>query len=225
VAYLTGEREFYGRTFRVDRRVLVPRPETEHLVEAALDAAGELGLPEAARVLDVGAGSGAIAVTLALERPRWRVVATDLSPGALGLARANARSLGADSHRCRFVACDLASALRLDAFDLLVSNPPYVPVEDAASLSPEVRDFEPAGALFSPGDAGAEGGAPGTGIASRLLSQAGLLPQHSAVLLEIGYGQLDAVRALAARHGWRLARAIPDYAGIPRVVVLRRTKP
>lgn len=221
VAYLTGEREFYGRSFRVDRRVLVPRPETEHLVAAALDAADELGLPEAARVLDVGVGSGAIAVTLALERPAWRVVGTDVSPGALALARANARRLGAGS--CAFIACDLASALRVEAFDLLVSNPPYVPVEEAPALSPEVRDFEPGGALFSPAEETPGGPAPGTRIASRLLGQAGSLPQRAAVILEIGHGQLDGVRALAGRHGWRLARAIPDYAGIPRTVVLRRT--
>lgn len=220
VAYLTGEREFYGRSFRVDRRVLVPRPETEHLVEAALDAAGDLGVPAGARVLDVGVGSGAIAVTLALERPRWRLVGTDLSPGALALARANARRLGAG--RCCFVACDLASAVRLEAFDLLVSNPPYVPIEEEAALSPEVRDFEPGGALFSPGGDTGAGAAPGTGIASRLLGQARALPRRAAVILEIGHGQLDSVRALADRHGWRLARAIPDYAGIARTVVLRR---
>jgi release factor glutamine methyltransferase len=226
VAYLTGEREFYGRPFRVDRRVLVPRPETEHLVEAALEAAGDPGLPEAARVLDVGTGSGAIAVTLALERPRWRVVATDLSPAALALARTNARRLGvsAGSGRCRFVVCDLAAALSLDAFDLLVSNPPYVPVEEADTLSPEVRGFEPGGALFSPGGETETGPVPGTGIASLLLAQAGSLPERAVVILEIGHGQLDAVGSLAARHGWRLARAIPDYAGIPRVVVLRRRK-
>lgn len=232
VAYLTGEREFYGRPFRVDPRVLVPRPETEHLVETALTVAGELGLPEAARVLDVGAGSGAIAVTLALERPGWLVVGTDLSPAALAVARANARRLGAApafgddageaAPRCRFVACDLASAVRLDRFDLMVSNPPYVPAEDAPSLSPEVRDFEPGGALFSPGDEGAAEPAPGTGIASRLLAQAANLPKRAAAILEIGHGQLDAVRSLAGRHGWRLERAVADYAGIPRVVVLGR---
>lgn len=229
VAYLTGEREFYGRSFRVDRRVLVPRPETEHLVEAALAVAREIELPETARVLDVGVGSGAIAVTLALERPGWRVVGTDLSPGALALARENADRLGAGREAdlgasgCRFVACDLTSALRLGDFDLLVSNPPYVPSEEAATLSAEVRDYEPGGALFSPGEETPAGPAPGTGIASRLLGQAGTLPNRSAVILEIGHGQLDAVRGIARRRGWRVARAIPDYAGIPRIVVLRRT--
>jgi release factor glutamine methyltransferase len=223
VAYLTGEREFYGRSFLVDRRVLVPRPETEHLVEAVL---ADPSLPEDARILDVGAGSGAIAVTLALERPGWRVVATDLSPAALAVTRENARRLGVPiGGRLRLVACDLASALRLGTFDLLVSNPPYVPAEDRDTLSPEVRDFEPHAALFSPADEPDEAGeggktAPGMGIASRLLGQAaGLRPGGEAVL-EIGHGHRDGVRAAGRRHGGRLLRAIPAYAGNPRVVRL-----
>lgn len=228
VAYLVGEREFYGRPFAVDRRVLVPRPETEHLVEEVLARSGDL--PADARVLDVGVGSGAIAVTLALERPRWCVTATDLSPAALAVARDNARRLGLSTDgggeaRLRLVACDLASALRLDRFDLLVSNPPYVPEEDSAILSPEVRDFEPHAALFSPADrAAADGPLPGTGIASRLLEQAANLPPGAQVVLEIGHGQLDGLRSVAPRHGWRVARAIDDYAGIPRVVRLERRR-
>ena len=226
VAYLVGEREFYGRPFAVDRRVLVPRPETEHLVEEVLSAAG--GLPPDARVLDVGAGSGAIAVTLALERPRWRVAATDLSPAALAVARDNARrhglTTGAGSDaRLRLLACDLASALRLDRFDLLVSNPPYVPDEDSPGLSVEVREFEPHAALFSPAESAAAGEPlPGMGIASRLLRQAARLRPGARVALEIGFGQLDALRTVALRHGWRVAGATPDYAGIPRVVWLER---
>lgn len=220
VAYLLGEREFFGRRFRVDARVLVPRPETEHLVEAALDP--ELGLPAGARVLDVGTGSGAIALTLALERPGWRVVAADLSPAALAVARENARRFGLreeGSRRLRLVGSDLTSALRLGAFDLLVSNPPYVEPEEAAALSPEIRDFEPHGALFGGAPAGARSG---TGIASRLLAGSSALAPHAPVILEIGRGQLEAVRELAARHGRRPARVIADYAGIPRVVVLTR---
>ena len=228
VAYLVGEREFYGRSFRVDSRVLIPRPETEHLVEAALDPA--LDLPPGARVLDVGTGSGAIALTLALERPGWRVVAADLSPAALAVARDNARRLGLldassgdGSGRLHLVGSDLASALRVHDFDLVVSNPPYIAREEAAALSPEVREFEPHGALFGglPGE-GAAGASPGTGLASRLLEGLEELPPRAPVILEIGHGQLEAVLALARRHGRRPARTIPDYAGVPRVVVLTR---
>jgi release factor glutamine methyltransferase len=221
VAYLVGEREFYGRPFRVDRRVLVPRPETEHLVEAALALEREGQVPPDARVLDVGTGSGAIAVTLALERPAWRVVGTDLSPAALALARDNARRLGA--RRLRLAAADLTAGLRLERFDLLVSNPPYIAREEAAALSPEVREFAPPAALFAPGaGADAGGGAAGTGIASALLERATALPARAPLVLEIGRGQLEAVRALAARHGRSVERVVPDLAGIPRVVVLVR---
>jgi release factor glutamine methyltransferase len=221
VAYLVGEREFYGRPFRVDRRVLVPRPETEHLVEAALALERVGRVPPDARVLDVGTGSGAIAVTLALERPAWRVVGTDLSPAALALARDNARRLGA--RRLRLAAADLTAGLRLERFDLLVSNPPYIAREEVAALSPEVREFEPPGALIAPGGgADAGGGAAGTGIASALLERATALPARAPLVLEIGRGQLEAVRALAARHGRSVERVVPDLAGIPRVVVLVR---
>ena len=220
VAYLTGEREFYGRSFGVDRRVLVPRPETEHLVEAALELEREGRVPPDARVLDLGAGSGAVAVTLALERPRWRLVASDLSPAALAAARENARRFDlAGGGRLALVAADLTAALRLERFDLLVSNPPYVAVEEAAALSPEVRDFEPPAALFSPPGPDA---ASGTGIAWRLLGGSSSLPLRAPLALEIGRGQLQAVRAAAERHGWTVRREMPDLAGIPRVVVLVR---
>lgn len=226
VAYLLGEREFYGRPFRVDRRVLVPRPETEHLVEAALDPG--LDLPPDARVLDVGTGSGAIAVTLALERPRWRVAATDLSPGALAVARNNARRHGLLERLSRppglsLAACDLATALRLDGFDLVVSNPPYIDPADARALSPEILDHEPPGALFDPVAEGLEDGLPpGTGIACRLLASCTALAPRAGVALEIGEGQLPVLRAFALRYGWRVHRSIEDYAGIPRVLVLTR---
>ncbi|MFP3940308.1 MAG: peptide chain release factor N(5)-glutamine methyltransferase [Thermoanaerobaculia bacterium] len=225
VAYLLGEREFYGRPFRVDRRVLVPRPETEHLVEAALDSG--LGLPAGARVLDVGTGSGAIAVTLALERPSWRVAATDLSPAALAVARENARRHGLldpsrAPRRLTLLACDLASALRLEAFDLVVSNPPYIDPAEAAALSPEILEFEPPGALFDPASGGGASSVPGTGIACRLVASCRTLPSRAALALEIGEGQLPVLRDLALRYGWRLHRLVDDYAGIPRVVVLTR---
>jgi release factor glutamine methyltransferase len=180
VAYLTGEREFYGRVFHVDGRVLIPRPETEHVVEEAL----KLDLPEAPRVLDVGTGSGCLAVTLALEIPRARVVATDLSPGALEVAAGNSRRLGA---RVSFVRLDLTRGLDLSRFDLVVSNPPYVDRADAPTLSPEVCNFEPHLALFAPG-------AGGDSVLARLFAECGELPPGATLLVEIGYGQLDTAR-------------------------------
>jgi len=219
VAYLLGEREFFGRPFAVDPRVLVPRPETEHLIETVL----ALDLPERARVLDVGTGSGAIAVTLALERPAWRVAGVDLSVAALAVARANARRHGlAGAGRLSPVAANLLAGLDLARFDLLVSNPPYVPWEDAPALSTEVRDFEPGLALFAPAVVGAGGPVPGSGVAARLLQQAGALPAGARVVLELGRGQVEGFLGLAAEAGWRAERVVPDYAGIPRVVVLVR---
>ncbi len=146
MAYLTGEREFFGRSFRVDHRVLIPRPETEHLIEIAL----ALPLPERARVLDVGTGSGAIATTLAVERPGWRLVATDLSLGALAVARGNAARQGVGA-RVLAVGADLLAGLELGDFDLVVSNPPYIDPQDLADLPRDVRDWEPRLALVSPG--------------------------------------------------------------------------
>ncbi len=209
VAYLLGEREFYGRLFAVDGRVLVPRPETEHVVEAALG----LELPPAPLILDAGTGSGCLAVTLALERPASRVVASDLSLGALAVAAANARRLGA-GERVHLAAGDLATALAPEAFDLVVSNPPYVDVAEAAGLPHEVCNFEPHLALFSPGR--------GDTTLARLLGQCGKLRQGAFVVVEIGFGQLEKGCRHAADAGLELTAVRRDYAGVPRVLVLRR---
>jgi release factor glutamine methyltransferase len=206
VAYLVGEREFWGRPFRVDRRVLIPRPETEHLIEVALG----LALPPHPRILDVGTGSGCLAVTLALELGRARVAAVDLSPAALAVAAANARRHAA---RVDLAAGDLTSALRLDRFDLVISNPPYVDPRDQAGLSPEITSFEPALALY------AEGGA---AIFARLLLAASELRQAAFLLFEIGRGQLPSIEALAGSSGFEVVEARADLAGIPRGVLLRR---
>jgi release factor glutamine methyltransferase len=210
VAYLVGEREFYGRVFRVDPRVLIPRPETEHLIEQALATP----LPPRPRILEVGAGSGCIAVTLACELPAARLVATDLSAGALAVARSNAARLGA-ADRVAFVRTDLFAGIALPAIDLLVSNPPYVDRTEAAEMSPEVCNFEPHLALFPPGGGGLE-------TISRLLASAAGLNPGVRVLLEIGRGQLEAVESSARAVGFDLLAAQPDYAGIPRVAVLVR---
>jgi release factor glutamine methyltransferase len=209
VAYLLGVREFYGRPFAVDRRVLVPRPETEHLIAAAL----ALPLPAAPRILDVGTGSGCIAVTLALELPGARVVAADLSVAALAVAAANVRRLGA-AGRVAAVAADLAAALDLAGFDLVVSNPPYVDPAAAATLSPEVCNFEPHLALFSPGS--------GESTVARLFDEGVAMRQGAHLVVEIGSGQLAPARRLAAASALELTAVHDDYAGIPRVLVLRR---
>ncbi len=210
VAYLTGEREFWGRSFHVDRRVLVPRPETEHLVEAALAAP----LSAAPRILDVGTGSGCLAVTLALELPCARVVACDVSPAALAVAAANVRRHGAGG-RVALVAADLCAPLDLAAFDLVVSNPPYVDPAAAGGLSPEVVDHEPAQALFA--------GERGRRELRRLVSgaAAGLAP-GAVLLLEVGHDQATIVGEHATASGLHLEGVTRDYAGIPRVVRLRR---
>ncbi len=212
-AYLFGEREFYGRSFRVDPRVLIPRPETEHLVEAALT----FPLPERSWILDVGTGSGILAVTLALEIPGARAVATDVSPGALAVTSANARRLGVRD-RVFPVGADLARGLNLARFDLVVSNPPYVDWTGAPSLSPEVYNFEPHVALFGPGS--------GDSLYARLFADVsekpGGLRSGVPLLVEIGYGQLDAVGRHAEASGLRVAGIRHDYAGIPRVVILER---
>lgn len=209
VAYLLGEREFYGRPFSVDPRVLIPRPETEHLVEAAL----ALELPASPRLLDLGTGSGAIAVTLALEIPGARVVATDLSLPALQVLRSNVHRHGATG-RVAAVLGDLGAAFRLDRFDLVVSNPPYVDPR-SADLSPEVRDFEPHLALFAPGS--------GRGVLERLLDEARALRPGIHLLVEIGYDQATWLRSAVA-EGWHLelVEIVRDYGDIPRTAVLRR---
>jgi release factor glutamine methyltransferase len=214
VAYLLGEREFFGRPFAVDPRVLIPRPETEHLVEAVL----ALPLSARARVLDVGVGSGAIAVTLALERPRWRLAATDVALGALAVARANTRRLGA---RVGLLGADLAGGVDLATIDLLVSNPPYIAPEEAEGLSPEVTRFEPAGALFA-GPEGRTVEGRGAGTVGALLRRAEDLRSGAWVALEIGHRQMPAARRLAATGPWVLEREVTDYSGFDRVAVLRR---
>ncbi len=207
VAYLTGEREFYGRPFTVDRRVLIPRPETEHVIETVL----ALALPAAPRILDVGTGSGCLAVTLALELPAARVVASDLSPAALALAAGNARRHQVAA-RVHMAASDLTAALALERFDLVVSNPPYVDPEDAPRLSPEVVAFEPGLALFAPDH--------GQAVMARLFAAAAALRPGIYLAVEIGGGQLDSCQRMAAAAGLTIHQVRRDYAGLPRVLVL-----
>jgi release factor glutamine methyltransferase len=208
--YITGRQEFYGREFHVTPDVLIPRPETEHVIEAALPR-----IHEGARILDIGAGSGAIAVTLALEA-NAHVVATDVSLAALGVARENARRLGANLSRGAavwLVACDLGSAFRGDAFDLLVCNPPYVPARDRHNIQREVREFEPAVALY--------GGEDGLDVYRRLTPEAArLLKRGGWLIMEIGYAGLDPVREMLV--DWRDVEVRCDLAGLPRVIAARK---
>jgi release factor glutamine methyltransferase len=212
VQYLIGEWDFYGRAFRTDRRALIPRPETEHLVEEALREA-----PDARRGLDLGCGSGVVAITLARELPGARLVAVDASIGALALARQNAARHGV-ADRVDFVGSDWTAALAGARFDLAVSNPPYVAAADAGGLPPEVADWEPAAALFAGSDGLSEIRALLSGLPPRLSEEAPFL-------FEIGFGQRDAVEAeVALRPEWDLRRFVPDLSGIPRVCVLRRSR-
>jgi release factor glutamine methyltransferase len=201
VAYILGTKGFRSIELAVDPRVLIPRPETEHLVEAVLD------LPEGARVCDVGTGSGAIALALAAERPDLVVVATDASADALAVARANAARLGLD---VAFHHGDLLADVG-EPIDAVVSNPPYV--EDGALLAPEIVRHEPALALRA--------GPDGLDLIRRLLPAAGATAART-VALEIGGGQAAVVADLLRESGFPDVSVVPDLAGISRVLVGRR---
>lgn len=204
---ITGKQEFYGREFRVTPDVLIPRPETEHLIEAALE------LP-ATRVVDVGTGSGCIAGTLAAET-RAQVFATDISGAALRVAKQNTPEV-------TFVECDLLSAFREASFDLVVSNPPYVALDDQHTIQREVREHEPAVALY--------GGPDGLDVYRRLIPEAGrVLKPGGWLLLEIGYTQAEQVSSMleiasgGTLTSWKEVQVRHDLAGLPRVVMARRS--
>lgn len=209
IQQITGEAEFFGLPFRVTRDVLIPRPETEHLVERAIAIAQHTLRP---RIIDIGTGSGAIAVALAHALPQAAITTIDISTAALSVARENATR---NNVSVRFLEGNLLAPVALvgsepEQFDLIVSNPPYVPETDRDSLSVEVRDFEPALALFA--------GADGLDIYRRLLPAAfTVLAPGGALLLEIGYGQRDAIHALLSAAGFVRIAFTPDLQGIPRV--------
>jgi release factor glutamine methyltransferase len=199
--YITGRQEFYGREFRVTSDVLIPRPETEHVIEAALPHA-------AGKIVDIGTGSGAIAVTLALET-KGQVFATDISNAALHVAAQNSQRLGAV---VKFVACDLGRTFADAAFDLVVCNPPYIPETDSATIQREVRDHEPPVALY--------GGIDGFEIYRRLVPEAArLLKPGGWLVMELAYNAADRVRGLL--DGWENVQVVCDLAGLPRVVVAK----
>jgi release factor glutamine methyltransferase len=206
VAYILGEREFYGRTFRVDARVLIPRPDTEALVEVALARSRHVSM--SARVLDLCTGSGCVAITLARERPTTQVLASDKSEGAIAVAALNATRLGA--YNVAFAVCDLFGDLR-GPFDVITANPPYIASADVDGLSTDIVKFEPRLAL--------DGGATGDDVVARIVEAA---PSHltsgGVLAVEVGAGQSDRVAAMMTARGFRDVERTRDYARIERVV-------
>lgn len=204
--YIRGKAEFFSREFLVDERVLIPRPETEIVVETALAHA-----PRGARVVDVGTGSGCIAISMERTRPDLRVIAVDVSVAALAVAGLNRRRLEAS---IELVASDIVAAFG-SGIDLIVSNPPYIPEAEVDGLAAEVRQFEPRRAL-TPGPEGTE-------VMARILDQSrDRLSAGGKVVFEIAYGQLEQVRGVGRRAGFEIESVVPDLAGIARVVVLSR---
>ncbi|HEY3579590.1 MAG TPA: peptide chain release factor N(5)-glutamine methyltransferase [Pyrinomonadaceae bacterium] len=209
--YITGVQDFYGRSFRVTPDVLIPRPETELLVEAAL------GVMQAeSTVCDVGTGSGCIAVTLLCERVDARAVAIDISEAALVVAGENARALGVVNRiSLRVSDCFAALDRNTDRFDLIVSNPPYVSAKALPGLQREVRDHEPLVALSPGGD--------GLSVIRRLLTESpDFLRVKGHLLMEIGFDQGETIQQLVDERIWTLREILPDLQSIPRIVVLQK---
>jgi len=243
IQYIVGETDFYGLPFLVTSDVLIPRPETEHLVECAcqliptfdnrskrpfqfrvihqfrhVEKRQRDGDPHLAgwppRVLDIGTGSGIIAISIAHDWSEAEITAIDSSASALEVARSNAERLGFAA-QIRFLHGDLLAPVANERFELVVSNPPYVPESDRAALAVEVREHEPALALFA--------GADGLEIHRRLIPTAfSVLTPGGFLVLEIGFGQSEAVRALLASSGFDPIDFTPDLQGIPRVASARR---
>jgi release factor glutamine methyltransferase len=215
--YITGHQEFFGLDFEVNRNVLIPRPETELLIETTLKLFATAD--EAPFICDVGTGSGCIAITLVHELPQSRAVALDISPEALAVAERNAASHSVGD-RIKFVVSDCFAGLderdvQQARFDLIVSNPPYVEQGAVAGLQREVRNFEPHTALVAGDD--------GLRVIRRLLSDAGsFLKTGRFFLFEIGFNQAEAVEQLIDRERWKLVGIHADLQGIPRTVALQK---
>jgi release factor glutamine methyltransferase len=212
IQYITSQQEFYGLLLKVSPATLIPRPETEHLVEAVLDRLSKSD-DQAFHILDIGTGTGAIALALAAHLPAARITAVDLSPEALEVARQNAAAHNLED-RVELILSDLLAGLpkkdQTAAFDAIVSNPPYIPEGDRAELHPQVRDYEPEQALF--------GGTLGLDIYRRLIPQAYTALKPGGLLaLEIGHGQRDALASLL--DNWRSVSFIADLQQIPRVAI------
>jgi release factor glutamine methyltransferase len=215
VAYIIGRQEFWSLDFQVTPDVLIPRPDTERLIEVVLTLAAEMAATPPLRILDIGTGSGAIAVALATELPSAQFCASDISPAALAIARRNALAHGV-AERVDFRQGNLFAVCAAgERFDLILSNPPYIPSEMLAALAPEVSRWEPRGAL--------DGGADGLDFYRSMAAQAGeFLTPRGAIVFEIGAGMGAEVLAILARAGISRDGAIlRDYAGRERVAVAR----
>jgi release factor glutamine methyltransferase len=210
IQYILGQQEFYGQTLRVTPAVLIPRPETELLVEAV---AASLPHDTPVHIVDVGTGSGAIAIALAHLLPQAQITAVELSPEALAVASGNAQTHHLED-RIHFLQSDLLRAVPVEKqFQAIVSNPPYIPNAEASTLHPQVRDHEPSTALFA--------GPTGLEIYERLIPEAHAILQPDGLLaLEIGHGQRERIAALLAE--WSRVEFLEDLQQIPRVVLARR---
>jgi release factor glutamine methyltransferase len=212
IQYITGEQEFYGLAFHVTPAVLIPRPETEHLVEKAIDIAASCSGP--IRVLDIGTGSGIIAVALACHLPNATITATDISEAALAVARSNAKQ-HAVADRITFAMCDLFPP-NTQPFDIICSNPPYVSNNEV--LATQVAAYEPHAALFA--------GPTGLEIYRRLIPAAAkALKSGGSLLLEIGHGQSPAIELLFRESDLQNVQFIPDLQGIPRIALAQNCHP
>jgi release factor glutamine methyltransferase len=212
IQYITGEQEFYGLRLHVSPAVLIPRPETEHLVEAVLAL---LPANQPLKLADIGTGSGAIAIALAVHLPLAQITALDISAKALAVAASNAREHNV-ADRIDFLESNLLAAVdhQIETFDAIVSNPPYIPESDRPTLHPQVRDHEPATALFA--------GETGLDIYRRLIPQSlSALKPNGLLALEIGHGQGEPLTDLLA--GWNDISFVNDLQQIPRVAIARKS--
>ncbi len=209
--YLTGKQEFWSLEFQVAPGVLIPRPETEHLVEAAIKVAAQFSQPA---ILDIGTGSGIIAICLKKELPAANISASDLSDDALTIARYNTETLLKNGSMIHFQQGDIFEPFKDRSFDMIVSNPPYISAGDYKTLAQEIRAHEPQIALYA--------GEEGLDIYHRLIPEARTyLRPGGYVLVEIGYGQKESVVGIFQQEGFVIKDTIKDYAGIERVVIAK----
>ncbi len=214
IQYVVGNADFMGRVFKCDKRALIPRPETEELVATVLTAADRA---TSRQIIDVGTGTGCIAISLAFECPAAEIIATDISANALALARENAAAHGQDS-RIKFLQTDLLDGFEPQSADIIVSNPPYIADAEATSLAPEIREHEPRTALFA--------GADGLGVIRRLIPQAfQVLRPGGRLFLEIGETQSAAVKHLLEQAGYSDVTTRKDLAGHDRIAAARKNPP